>query len=150
MSEASVAIGAEMVAAIGPGLLAFIAVERDDKQAQADRLLERVLNYRMFSDSAGKMNLSIRDTMGGVLLVSQLTLAADTDAGNRPSFTPAALSDLGEELYGYFVSQARAKHAVVESGRFGADMKVSLVNDGPVLFGCGLRRPALNHVVRAR
>ena len=123
-----------MVGEIGAGLLAFIGVERNDADAQADRLLERMLNYRMFNDAAGKMNLSLRDTKGGLLLVPQFTLAADTDRGNRPSFTPAAPPNAGEKLFDYVVAQAQLKYGRIATGRFGADMKVSLVNDGPVTF----------------
>ena len=123
-----------MVREIGAGLLAFIGVERNDAAAQADRLLERMLNYRMFNDAAGKMNLSLRDTKGGLLLVPQFTLAADTDSGNRPSFTPAAPPNAGEKLFDYVVAQAQLKYSRIATGRFGADMKVSLVNDGPVTF----------------
>jgi D-aminoacyl-tRNA deacylase len=132
--RASVVVDDESVGAIGPGLLAFVGVERDDGQAQADRLLERILNYRMFADAAGKMNLSLRDTVGGLLLVSQFTLAADTNSGNRPSFTPAASPADGEKWFDYLVGAARINHAIVETGCFGADMQVSLVNDGPVTF----------------
>ena len=134
VSEASVTIGNEVVGAIGSGLLAFIGVERGDIDANADRLLERMLNYRMFPDAAGKMNLSVRDISGGLLLVPQFTLAADTNSGNRPSFTPAATPEAGEKMFQYVVANARAKHASVATGQFGADMKVSLVNDGPVTF----------------
>jgi D-aminoacyl-tRNA deacylase len=134
VSRASVTVDEESVGAIGAGLLAFIGIERGDGQAQAERLLQRMLNYRMFSDADGKMNLSLRDTAGGLLLVSQFTLAADTNSGNRPSFTPAASPDEGEKWFDYFVEQARANHTIVQTGRFGADMRVSLVNDGPVTF----------------
>jgi D-aminoacyl-tRNA deacylase len=134
VTRASVVVDEESVGAIGPGLLGFIGVERGDGQAQADRLLERMLNYRMFGDATGKMNLSLRDTAGGLLLVSQFTLAADTNSGNRPSFTPAASPEEGEKGFDYFVNQARAIHPVAQTGRFGADMQVSLVNDGPVTF----------------
>ena len=123
-----------MVGEIGAGLLVFIGVERNDAAAQADRLLERMLNYRMFNDAAGKMNLSLRDTKDGLLLVPQFTLAADTDSGNRPSFTPAAPPNAGEKLFDYVVAQAQLKYSRIATGRFGADMKVSLVNDGPVTF----------------
>ena len=123
-----------MVGEIGAGLLVFIGVERNDAAAQADRLLERMLNYRMFNDAAGKMNLSLRDTKDGLLLVPQFTLAADTDSGNRPSFTPAAPPNAGEKLFDYVVAQARLNYSRIATGRFGADMKVSLVNDGPVTF----------------
>ena len=134
VSGASVTIDDEIVGAIGPGLLAFIGVERGDSEAQAQRLLERMLNYRMFNDAAGKMNLSVRDVGGGLLLVSQFTLAAHTNSGNRPSFTPAAPPDIGEKLFGYLVEQARRAHPIVQTGRFGTAMQVSLVNDGPVTF----------------
>lgn len=123
-----------MAGEIGAGLLAFTGVERNDAAAQADRLLARMLNYRMFNDAAGKMNLSLRDTKDGLLLVPQFTLAADTDSGNRPSFTPAAPPDAGEKLFDYLVAQAQFKYSRIATGRFGAVMKVSLVNDGPVTF----------------
>lgn len=134
VSRAEVEVGAEIVGAIGAGVLAFIGVERGDTQTQAARLLQRLLHYRMFNDDAGKMNLSIRDVDGGLLLVSQFTLAADTNSGNRPSFTPAATPDIGETVFNYLVEQAKQAHAIVQTGRFGADMKVTLVNDGPVTF----------------
>ncbi len=106
--------------------------ERGDTEAEADRLLERVLGYRIFGDTEGKMNLSLRDVRGGLLLVPQFTLAADTHKGMRPSFTPAAAPAEGERLFEYFVAKARASHHAVETGRFGAHMQVSLTNDGPV------------------
>ena len=134
VANASVSVENEIVGTIDRGMLAFIGVERRDSQAQADRLLERMLNYRMFSDTEGKMNLSIRDVAGGLLLVSQFTLAADTNTGNRPSFTPAAPPEVGEKLFDYVVAQARLKYSRIATGRYGADMKVSLVNDGPVTF----------------
>ena len=134
VSHASVTVDNQMVGEIGAGLLAFIGVERNDAAAQADRLLERMLNYRMFNDAAGKMNLSLRETKGGLLIVPQFTLAADTDSGNRPSFTPAAPPNAGEKLFDYVVAQAQLKYGRIATGRFGADMKVSLVNDGPVTF----------------
>lgn len=134
VNTASVTIGDQIAGAIGPGLLALVGVERGDTPQQADRLLERVLNYRMFSDLAGKMNFSVRDTAGGLLLVSQFTLAADTNSGNRPSFTRAAAPHEGEKLFAYLIGRARQAHPIVQTGRFGADMQVSLVNDGPVTF----------------
>lgn len=134
VSRAEVAADAEIIGSIGAGVLAFIGVERGDTQTQAARLLQRLLNYRMFNDDAGKMNLSLRDIHGGLLLVSQFTLAADTNSGNRPSFTPAAAPEIGETMFNYFVEQAKRDYAIVQTGRFGADMKVSLVNDGPVTF----------------
>ena len=135
VSDARVVVDATTIGAIGRGLLVLIGVERGDAEAQAKRLLERLLNYRVFPDAAGKMNLSLRDVQeGGLLLVPQFTLAADTDSGNRPSFTPAAPPAEGERLFNYMFACARAQHGIVASGRFGADMKVSLTNDGPVTF----------------
>ena len=134
VSEASVRIAGERVAAIGGGLLVLVAVERGDAEAQADRLLERVLGYRVFPDGEARMNLDLRATGGGLLLVPQFTLAADTRKGMRPSFTPAAAPAEGERLFDYLVARARAAHTRVACGRFGADMQVSLTNDGPVTF----------------
>ncbi|GAB4512804.1 MAG: D-aminoacyl-tRNA deacylase [Sulfuricaulis sp.] len=132
--SAQVEIKGKTVGAIGRGLLVLIGVEQGDDEAQADRLLERLLGYRVFPDSAGKMNLSIRDIGGGLLLVPQFTLAADTEKGMRPSFTPAAAPELGQRLFDYLVEQVRTRHALVETGAFGADMQVTLTNDGPVTF----------------
>ncbi|HEV3426172.1 MAG TPA: D-aminoacyl-tRNA deacylase [Paraburkholderia sp.] len=137
--RAEVRVGERVTGAIEAGLLALVCAERGDTEAVADRLLAKVLGYRVFSDAAGKMNLSVQNLdgagrAGGLLLVSQFTLAADTNSGLRPSFTPAAPPDEGERLFDYFVAAARAKHPVVETGEFGADMQVSLVNDGPVTF----------------
>ena len=112
--------------------MVLLCAERGDGEAEADRLLERVLGYRVFADSEGKMNLCLREVQGGLLLVPQFTLAADTHKGMRPSFTPAAAPAAGERLFDYFVAKARASHPVVETGRFGAHMQVSLTNDGPV------------------
>jgi len=111
-----------------------VAIEKGDSESEADRLAERMLGYRVFSDDAGKMNLSVSDIGGGVLLVSQFTLAADTRKGLRPSFTPAADPATGRRLFDYFVQQVRERHPVVATGQFGADMQVALVNDGPVTF----------------
>ncbi len=129
---------------IGQGLLALVCAERGDTEANADKLLAKLLGYRVFSDAAGKMNLPVQNidgngTPGGLLLVSQFTLAADTNSGLRPSFTPAAPPDEGRRLFDYFVANARAKHSTVETGEFGADMQVSLVNDGPVTFWLQVR-----------
>jgi D-tyrosyl-tRNA(Tyr) deacylase len=132
VSRASVEVDGARVADIGPGLLVLVCAERGDGEAEADRLLERVLGYRVFADAGGKMNLSLSETGGGLLLVPQFTLAADTHKGMRPSFTPAAPPQEGERLFDHFVAKARASHATVESGRFGAHMQVSLTNDGPV------------------
>ena len=134
VSEASVRIGGEVVGAIGPGLLALVAVEARDTPAAGDRTLERLLGYRVFPDAEGRMNLSLRDTGGGLLLVPQFTLAADTRKGMRPSFSSAAPPELGTELFDLLLSRARTAHPVVAAGRFGADMQVALINDGPVTF----------------
>ena len=120
------------VGAIGPGLLVLLCAERGDTDAVADKLLAKLLKLRIFSDAAGKMNLSVQDVAGGLLIVSQYTLAADTSGGNRPSFTGAAAPDEGRRLYDYFVAKARAAHPVVATGEFAADMQVALINDGPV------------------
>lgn len=132
--KARVEVADETVGAIGTGLLVLTGVERGDTEAQAQRLLERLLNYRVFPDAEGRMNLSVQDIDGGLLLVPQFTLAADTRKGNRPSFTRAAPPQEGERLFNYLVNEARIRYAKVETGRFGADMQVSLVNDGPVTF----------------
>ena len=120
------------VGAIGPGLLVLLCAERGDTDAVADKLLAKLLKLRIFSDAAGKMNLSVQDVAGGLLIVSQFTLAADTSGGNRPSFTGAAAPDEGRRLYDYFVAKARAAHPVVATGEFAAAMQVALINDGPV------------------
>ena len=132
VSQAHVVIAGATVGQIGPGLLVLLCAERGDVDAQADKLLAKILKLRNFSDEAGKMNLSVQDVAGGLLIVSQFTLAADASGGNRPSFTAAAPPDEGRRLYDYFAAQARASHPVVETGQFGADMQVHLVNDGPV------------------
>jgi len=124
----------ELVARIGPGMLALIGVQRGDGADQADRLLQRMLAWRMFADGEGRMNLNLIQTAGELLLVPQFTLAADTDSGNRPSFTPAAPPDQGRRLFDLLVSSARHSYPRVEAGIFGADMDVCLVNDGPVTF----------------
>jgi D-tyrosyl-tRNA(Tyr) deacylase len=134
VGRASVEVEHRVTGQIAKGLLAFVCAERGDTEKEADRLLERVLNYRIFADDIGKMNRSVRDVGGGLLIVSQFTLAADTNSGTRPSFTPAAEPALGRALYDYFVAQAKAAHPVVATGEYGADMQVSLVNDGPVTF----------------
>lgn len=114
--------------------MALLAVEKEDTQKDADRLLERILNYRIFPDPDDRMNLSLRDVNGGLLLIPQFTLAADTGKGNRPSFTAAAAPEKGRALFDYLVAQAKKAHPLVACGRFGADMQVALVNDGPVTF----------------
>ena len=125
-------IGGETTASIQGGLLALIGVRPADTERDARRLIERILQYRVFDDGTGRMNLSLADVQGGLLLVPQFTLAADTHKGMRPSFTPAASPQDGERLFDYFVAKARASYAAVETGRFGAHMQVSLTNDGPV------------------
>lgn len=132
VSQARVLVGGEVVGAIGTGLLVLLCAERGDCEAQADKLLAKLLKLRIFSDQAGKMNRSVQDVAGGLLIVSQFTLAADVSGGNRPSFTGAAAPDEGRRLYDYFVAQARRLHPVVQTGQFAADMQVHLVNDGPV------------------
>lgn len=132
--EARVTVRERSVGAIGPGLLALIAVERSDTSANVTRMVERLLGYRVFPDDEGRMNRSLVDTGGSLLLVSQFTLAADTAKGTRPSFTPAAAPDVAEELFNEVVALARSRHACVETGEFGAEMHVSLVNHGPVTF----------------
>ena len=134
VAEARVDVGAECVGSIGRGLAVLVGVERGDGPAQAERLLERLLGYRVFPDEEGRMNLSLADIGGGLLLVPQFTLAADTRKGMRPGFSTAAAPEEGERLFDGLVSAARSRHARVETGRFGAHMRVSLVNDGPVTF----------------
>ena len=145
VSEASVSVEGARVAAIGRGLLVLVGVEQGDGEAQADRLLERLLAYRVFPDAEGRMNLDIGQVGGGLLLVPQFTLAADTRKGNRPSFTPAAPPAEGERLFRYLCSRAAALHAPVGCGVFGADMQVALVNDGPVTFWLQVTAEAAAH-----
>lgn len=132
VAHARVDIDGHTVGAIDAGLLVLLCAERNDVDALADRMLAKILKLRIFSDDAGKMNRSVQDIGGGLLVVSQFTLAADASGGNRPSFTQAAPPDEGRRLYEYFVAQARTTHPVVATGEFGADMKVHLLNDGPV------------------
>jgi D-tyrosyl-tRNA(Tyr) deacylase len=134
VSSASVVVDGISVGAIEAGLMVLLCAERGDTEKEADALLSKLLRYRVFSDAAGKMNLSVTDVAGGLLLVPQFTLAADTRSGTRPSLSLAASPPEAERLFDHVVRQARARHASVETGRFGADMKVSLVNDGPVTF----------------
>jgi len=134
VSSASVTVAGREVAAIGPGLLVLVGVQRDDGPAQADRLLERLLGYRVFGDGEGRMNRSLRDVQGGLLLVPQFTLAADTSGGTRAGFSTAAEPARARELFDHLVRQARAAWPATGAGEFGADMKVALVNDGPVTF----------------
>ncbi|AXA92438.1 D-aminoacyl-tRNA deacylase [Massilia sp. YMA4] len=134
VTSAQVVVDGALVGAIDGGLMVLVCAERGDSEREADALLTKLLSYRVFSDEAGKMNRSVTDVAGGLLLVPQFTLAADTKSGTRPSFTPAAPPDEGKRLFDHFVAQARARHANVATGQFGADMKVSLTNDGPVTF----------------
>lgn len=142
VSHASVVVGGVSVGAIDAGLLVLLCAERGDTNREADALLAKLLSYRVFSDAADKMNLSLTQVQGGLLLVPQFTLAADTKSGTRPSFTPAAAPEDGRRLFDYFVLKARSRHPLVATGQFGADMQVSLTNDGPVTFWLQVRPPA--------
>ena len=139
VARAEVSVGGDCVGAIGQGLLVFVCAEPQDDEALADKLVAKLLKLRIFGDAAGKMNLSVADVHGGVLIVSQFTLAADVSGGNRPSFTGAAPPELGRRLYEHIVAAARSMHPQVACGEFGADMQVSLVNDGPVTIPIMLR-----------
>jgi len=134
VTQAEVRVQARVTGAIGPGILAFIGVQKDDTEAEGARLLERLLSYRIFPDAQGRMNRDLRATRGGLLLVSQFTLAADTRSGTRPGFSTAATPERARQLYEQLLARARAAHPLVACGEFGADMQVSLVNDGPVTF----------------
>ena len=142
VSEADVSVAGETVGAIGPGLLAFIAVEPGDNEISAGRLLEKLLAVRVFADTRNRMNLSLSDINGGLLLVPQFTLLADTARGNRPSFARAADPAAGQSLFGYLLEVARNRHSPVASGRFGAQMAVRLTNDGPVTMSLRVPPPA--------
>ena len=137
--QARVEVSGEIVGQIEQGLLVLLCAEQGDTEKEADKLLSKMLKLRIFSDDAGKMNLRVQDVGGGLLVVSQFTLAADTKGGNRPSFTGAAAPDEGRRLYDYFVAQAKAAHPVVQTGQFAADMQVHLVNDGPVTIPMTMR-----------
>ena len=132
VAQARVTVAGRETGAIAAGLLVLLCAEQGDGETEADKLLAKLLKLRVFSDAAGKMNRSVQDVAGGLLVVSQFTLAADTSGGNRPSFTQAAPPDEGRRLYDYFVAAARVAHPVVATGEFGADMQVALINDGPV------------------
>ena len=134
VSHAEVMVDGALVGRIGHGILALVGVQKGDGEREAARLLERVLDYRIFADDGGRMNRSLRDVAGGLLLVPQFTLAADTHKGTRPSFTPAAPPDEGRRLFDHLLALAATAHSAVASGRFGADMQVALTNDGPVTF----------------
>jgi len=139
VTQARVEVASRIVGAIDHGLLVLVCAEPADTEAIADKLVTKLLKLRVFSDEAGKMNRSVVDVQGGLLIVSQFTLAADTSAGNRPSFTGAAPAELGRQLYERVLATARAQHPIVASGEFGADMQVHLVNDGPVTIPITLR-----------
>lgn len=134
VSRASVQVGDSCVGAIETGMLVLLGLDRDDDQAIADRMLDKLLAYRMFADEQGRMNASVADVNGGVLLVSQFTLAADTRKGRRPGFSSAMPPEQAQALFDYTLARLHERHSCVASGRFGADMQVSLVNDGPVTF----------------
>lgn len=134
VTSAQVTVDARLIGSIGSGLLVLVGVERGDREAQADRLLERLLTYRVFPDGEGRMNRCLLELGGGLLLVPQFTLAADTRKGTRPGFSPAAEPEDGRRLFDYLVRRARERHSVVQNGEFGAHMQVSLTNDGPVTF----------------
>ncbi|MDI1232019.1 MAG: D-aminoacyl-tRNA deacylase [Methylobacter sp.] len=134
VTTATVTVNNQQIGKIDTGIMALVAVEKEDTQKDAQRLLERILNYRIFADSDDRMNLSLRDINGGLLLVPQFTLAADTQTGNRPSFISAAPPEKGKELFDYLQQLAKQLYPTVEFGQFGADMQVSLVNNGPVTF----------------
>lgn len=141
VSQASVTVDDACIARIEKGLLVLLCAEKDDTEAEADALLTKLLAYRVFADEAGKMNLNLAQVQGALLLVPQFTLAADTRSGTRPSFTPAAPPERAKTLFDYVVSRAQALHTFVETGRFGADMQVSLVNNGPVTFWLQVTKP---------
>ena len=130
--EASVRVDGEVIGQIGAGLLVLLCAEKGDTEAVADKMLAKMLKLRIFGDGAGKMNLSVQDVAGGLLVVSQFTLAADVSSGTRPGFSGAAAPDDARSLYDHFVAQAQKDHPVVQTGRFAADMKVALINDGPI------------------
>ncbi len=134
VTTAKVTVNNQDIGKIDTGIMALVAVEKDDTQKDAERLLERILNYRIFADDNDRMNLSLRDIKGGLLLVPQFTLAADTQKGNRPSFTSAAPPENGRQLFGYLQRLATSTYPNVQFGQFGADMQVSLINNGPVTF----------------
>jgi D-tyrosyl-tRNA(Tyr) deacylase len=139
VSRAEVCVAGASIGVIAQGLLVFVCAEPPDTEALADKLVAKLLKLRIFADTAGKMNLSVADVQGGLLIVSQFTLAADVSGGNRPSFTAAAPAELGRRVYERVLAAARAAHPQVEAGEFGADMQVSLVNDGPVTIPITLR-----------
>jgi D-tyrosyl-tRNA(Tyr) deacylase len=144
VSQASVSVDGQVIGAIGRGLMVLVCAEKGDTEREADALLAKLLGYRVFPDAAGKMNRSLVDVEGGLLLVPQFTLAADTRSGMRPSFSPAAAPDDGRRLFDHAVRRARERHAIVETGQFGADMQVALTNDGPVTFWLRIDPPKVS------
>ena len=134
VTSANVTVHEKTIGTIGQGIMALVAIEKGDTEKEVDRLLERILNYRIFADENNRMNLSLKDISGGLLLVPQFTLAADTQKGNRPSFTSAGSPEHGQKLFTYLQTIALKRHPSVQFGQFGADMQVSLINDGPVTF----------------
>jgi D-tyrosyl-tRNA(Tyr) deacylase len=142
VTQARVDVDGATIGAIGAGLLVLLCAEKGDTEKEANALLSKMLAYRVFADEAGKMNRSVTDVQGGLLLVPQFTLAADTNSGTRPSFTPAAAPADATRLFDHVVRQARSRHPTVATGRFGADMQVSLTNDGPVTFWLQVPPPA--------
>lgn len=139
VSEASVRVEGEVIGQIKAGLLVLLCAEKGDTEALADKMLAKILKLRIFGDAAGKMNLSVQDVAGGLLVVSQFTLAADVSSGTRPGFSGAAAPEDGRRLYEHFVQQARLAHPCVQTGQFAADMKVALVNDGPITIPLTMR-----------
>lgn len=146
VTQASVAVDNVTIGAIGKGLLVLLCAERNDTTKEAEAIVIKLLSYRVFADQAGKMNRSLIDISGALLLVPQFTLAADTRSGTRPSFSPAALPEIGQQLFEHAVAKAKAMHATVETGKFGADMQVSLVNNGPVTFWLQIKPQASTQV----
>jgi D-tyrosyl-tRNA(Tyr) deacylase len=144
VARASVTVDGAVIGAIDRGLLVLLCAEKGDTEREADLLLSKLLGYRVFPDDAGKMNRSLADIEGGLLLVPQFTLAADTRSGTRPSFSPAAAPADGLRLFEHAVRRARERHAIVETGKFGADMQVALVNDGPVTFWLRIDPPVVS------
>lgn len=134
VKQASVTVNGQCLGSIDQGLLVFLAIEKGDEHSHADRLLDKVLAYRVFADEQGKMNLSLQAVQGGLLVVSQFTLAADTAKGLRPNLSSAAEPEVGRQIYDYWLVEAEKKHPIVAAGEFGADMQVELINDGPVTF----------------
>jgi D-tyrosyl-tRNA(Tyr) deacylase len=142
--QASVTVDGQTIGGIGHGLMVLVCAEKGDTEREAEALLTKLLGYRVFADDAGKMNRSVADVAGGLLLVPQFTLAADTRSGTRPSFSPAAAPEDGRRLFDHAVRRARERHGIVETGQFGADMQVALINDGPVTFWLRIDPPRVS------